>query len=256
MLWHLGILMGIYLKCKFCEGSCGEKNYVVGSLGGDIIFQVDPVGVMGDITWFISGNHFATTERGKNIKIRDDRYNGKVYGMEDGSLLMKNLASKDLGTYVASTLKGTSGKEKLCALIYDLRVYGMLSDDAIKIEHEVLMNETCNVTFRCVVMGSDVTIMWENSDGNYINVTSNIIHVQNPDPDVIYTCTARNPMTNTSKSITPWEYCKKGRQQKSVDYTVLNMIRINLAGCLLIITALILGHHIKTEVVASSGDNG
>ncbi|XP_073495534.1 CD48 antigen-like isoform X2 [Phyllobates terribilis] len=256
MLCLLGILMAIYLKCILCEGSCGEKNYVVGSLGSDIILQVDPVGVVGDITWLISGNHFATTEPGKNIEIRDNRYKWKVYSLENGSLLLKNLASEDQGTYIASTLKGTSGKEKLCALIYDLRIYGMLLDDNIEIEHKVSKNETCIVTFRCVVRGSDVTITWGSSDGSYVNVTSNVVHVQNPDPEVIYTCTAWNPMTSTSKSVTPWEYCKKGRQQKSGDYTIVNIIRINLAGCILIIIGLILGHHIKTEVVAPSGDNG
>ncbi|XP_077143748.1 SLAM family member 5-like [Ranitomeya variabilis] len=256
MLYLLGIFMGIYLKRILCEGSCGEKNYVVGSLGSDIILQVDPVGVVGDITWLISGNHFATTEPGKNIEIRDNRYKGKVYSMENGSLLVKNLVSEDQGTYIASTLKGSSGKEKLCALIYDLRVYGMLLDDNIEIEHEVSSNETCTVTFRCVVKRSDVTIVWESSDRSYVNVTGNVVDVRNPDPEVIYTCTAWNPTTNTSKSVTPWEYCKKGRQQKSGYYTIMNIIRINLAGCILIIIVMILGHHIKTEVVACSGDNG
>ncbi|XP_066428574.1 SLAM family member 5-like [Eleutherodactylus coqui] len=239
-----------------CEGSCEERNHVVAAEGGDVILQLNPVGALGDITWFVSGNHFATSESGRNIKIRDNRYKGKVYSMEDGSLLLKNVVRKDQGTYIASTLRRTSGKEELCALIYDLRVYEMLSDDNIEIEYEVSSNETCNMTVSCSVKGSDVTITWESYKHNDINVTSNIIHIQDPDPKVVYTCTARNPISNASKSVTPWGQCKKGRRQKQEDYTVLNLIRLKLAGCILIITCFIFGHHMKTEVVASSEENG
>ncbi|XP_075699564.1 SLAM family member 9-like isoform X2 [Rhinoderma darwinii] len=209
---------------------------------------------MGDITWFISGNHFATSESGKKIEIRDYRYKEKAYSMEDGSLLMKNLVREDQGNYIASTLTSTSGKENFCALMYDLKVYEMLSDDHIEIEYEVSNNETCNMTVSCTVNRSDVNITWESLTGNGTNVTSNVVHVQDPDPEVIYTCTAWNPITSTSKSVTPWEYCKKGRQEKPGDYTVLNVMRVKLASCILIITGLILGHHIKTEVVEASGD--
>ncbi|XP_044128544.1 SLAM family member 5-like [Bufo gargarizans] len=255
MICFLWILIGIYLKCTLCDRSCGERNHVIGAEGGDVLLQVDPDGVMGDITWFLSGNHFATSEPGKIIKIRDSRYKEKVDSTEDGSVLMKNLAKKDEGTYIASTLKSTSGIEELCALIYDLRVYEMLSDDNIEIDYEVSSNETCNVTFICTVRTSDVTITWESSTNNDVNVTSNVVHVQDPDLKVIYTCTAWNPISSVSKSVTPWEYCKIGRQQISEDYKDMNIIRLKLAGFLLIITCFILGHHIKTEVVVSSTDN-
>ncbi|CAN2390105.1 hypothetical protein PRIEUP_LOCUS141 [Pristimantis euphronides] len=210
---------------------------------------------MGDITWFVSGNHFATSESGKNIKIRDNRYKEKVFSTEDGSLLMKNLVREDEGTYSASTMKSTSGREELCAQIYDLRVYEMLSDDNIEIEYDVSSNETCNVTFNCTVRGSDVTITWETTTGNDTSMTG-VVHVQDPDPQVIYTCIGWNPVTRASKSVTPWEYCKKGRHQKAEDYKVLNIIRLKLAVCILIITCFIFGHHMKTEMAASSGDNG
>ncbi|XP_056401425.1 T-lymphocyte surface antigen Ly-9-like isoform X2 [Hyla sarda] len=249
-----------------CERSCGGRSHVAGDEGSDVIFQVDPAGVMGDITWFVSGNHFATSESGKNIKIRDNRYKGKVFSMEDGSLLMKNLARKDQGTYIGSTLKNMSGEAELCAMIYDVRVYGMLSKDYIEIEYEVSNNGTCSVTFSCTVRGSDVNITWESSKDNDINGSGNVVHVLNPDPEVIYTCAAWISGTRTSKSVTPWEYCKKGtdilysssleRQQKPEDYTAQNTIRIMLAACMLTIAGFIFIHHMKTEVVASVGNNG
>lgn len=196
MIGLLWILVGLYLKCLYCEGSCGERNPVVGAEGGEVMLRVDPVGIMGDIAWFISGNHFATTESGKNIKIRDNRYKGKAYSMEDGSLLMRNITKEDQGTYRGSTRKSTSGKHELCALIYDLRVYeasGGWKEN--KREKERLQSER----------------------------TSPVSH---------------------------------GREQKAEDYTALNIIRLSLAGCILIIMGLIFGHHMKTEVVTSSADIG
>ncbi|XP_069806480.1 SLAM family member 9-like [Dendropsophus ebraccatus] len=262
LLW---ILMGCFLKRILCEGSCGERRHVVGAVGSDVVFQVDVAGVVGEITWLISGNHFATSQSGKSIKIRDNQYKGKVSSMEDGSLLMKNVVGKDQGTYIASTLKKTSGKAELCAMIYELRVYDTLSNDHIDINYKVFDNETCNVAVSCTVRGSDMTITWESSEGGDLNVTGNVVHIQDPDPHVIYTCAARNSITYTSKSVSPWEYCNsktmmyssiRGRQQKAEDYTALNIIRLKLAACILIIMGFIFGHHMRTEVVASSGDNG
>ncbi|KAM3920495.1 CD48 antigen-like [Leptodactylus fuscus] len=252
-LWW--ILLGIYLKCTLCDGSCGHKSHVVGAEGSDVILQVDPHGVVGDITWFTSGNHFATSESGKDLKIRDNRYQGKVYSMEDGSLLLRNLSEKDQGTYIASTLKSTSRKEELCALIYDLRVYEVIQEENIQIDYEVSRTETCNITLSCTGRGSDVTITWESSIGNDINVSSSVVQVQSPDPKAIYTCTVRNPVTSASKSVTPWEYCKEGKQWKLEDYTVLNIIRLKLSACVLIILFLIFCHHMITEVMESSEDN-
>ncbi|XP_071970145.1 CD48 antigen-like isoform X2 [Engystomops pustulosus] len=252
-----GILMGIYLKCILCEGSCRKRNHVVGSEGHDVLLQVDLGGITGDITWFISGNHFATTKSGKAINIRDHRYQGKVYSMEDGSLLMNNVSREDQGTYRASTLRIIPGKVELCAVTYDLQVYESLSDDDIEIEYEVFSHEKCNVTFRCSARGSDVAITWERSTGIYRNVTNSVIYVQNPDPDVIYTCTAWNRATSASKSVTAWEHCRRERQQKPEDSRVfqrpedsrrLNIIRLKLSACVFIIMCFIFAHHMKTEM--------
>ncbi|XP_075049570.1 SLAM family member 5-like isoform X2 [Mixophyes fleayi] len=200
-------LVGIYLlKCILCEGLCGERRHVIGTLGGDVILRVDGTGIMGDITWFISGNHFATTDPGGHINIRDNQYNGKLYGLAGGSLNITELDMVDQGIYTASTLRNTSTKEELCAQVYDLRIYRMLSEDDIHIEHNVTSMEPCSMTFTCTVNRSDVNVTWSSSVGSDINVTDYVLYVSAPDPKMIYTCTAQNHISTSSNSVTPWEY--------------------------------------------------
>ncbi|XP_072284547.1 SLAM family member 5-like isoform X2 [Pyxicephalus adspersus] len=237
-IW-IGFLLLYLQKSILCDTLCGERRTVNGTVGKDVILGVEHDGIMGDITWLSAGNHFATTGRGGFIKVRDKRYRGKVYAMADGSLNITKLVRADQGTYTASTLRNSTTKTQLCAQYYELRVYSELLLEDVYIEHVFVDNETCSMAITCKVNESDVTVTWSHSTLGDVALTANTLYVYDPDPEVTVTCSAQNPINAIYKSVTPWDYCKQGKNdfsterilspqsitgRKGVDYTILNFI--------------------------------
>ncbi|XP_075048723.1 SLAM family member 5-like [Mixophyes fleayi] len=187
-----------------CRDVGVERRLTYGAVGERAILQLN-MDAIKDVSWTYGGNHIATTEAGKDIQVRGDRYKGKLGTTPDGSLIINDLKQKDRGIYTASVRRNTPGGET-CTIRYDLQVCKNISEDDIHIEHNVTSKEPCNMTFTCRVDRSHVNITWSSSAGSDINVIGHVLYVSAPDPSVVYTCTAQNCVSTSSKSVTPWDY--------------------------------------------------
>ncbi|CAH2327128.1 SLAM family member 5-like [Pelobates cultripes] len=189
-----------------CAVQCGDKRTVNGAVGGDVILPVSQTGIK-DISWVIvnGGTHFATTKPDGDIDIRDNRYKGRLYRTADGSLNFTKLTREDQREYTANIRTDPGNKQ--CEQQYDLRVFKKILPEDFEILPTVTTNVTCIVTLLCKVNGSEVIITWSRPDGSNINVINGSLLVS--DTNTSYTCTAQNPVSNSSKTVIPQTYCNK-----------------------------------------------
>ncbi|MEE6491483.1 hypothetical protein FKM82_016235 [Ascaphus truei] len=210
-LWSL--ILFFHQKSILCDVTCGDIRNVVGREGGEVTLQVNQTAIT-DITWIGCKivKHIATTRPDGSVDIRDRQYKGRLYSRSDASLHITHLTSEDQGTYMGQIF--SEEEENTCTQLYDLRVYKKLSTEDINIHHQVTGSETCNVTLTCTVSGSNVTRTWYDFNSREINVTNHTLHVYNSDTNRSYTCTARNPVSDTSRTVIPWKYCEEEGRQK------------------------------------------
>ncbi|XP_075463852.1 SLAM family member 9-like [Ascaphus truei] len=219
ILYFWSLIFFFHQKSILCDVTCGDIRHVVGREGGDVTLQVDQTAIK-DISWVQSKSlkHIATTKPDVSVDIRDRLYKERLYSWPNASLHITHLTSEDQGTYTADIR--SEKEENECTQLYDLRVYKKLSSEDINIHHQVTGSVTCNVTLTCTVSGPDVTRTWYDSNSREINVTNHTLHVYNPDTHRNYTCTARNPVSYTSRTVIPWKYCEEeGRQRKGTEKT-------------------------------------
>ncbi|XP_075463851.1 SLAM family member 9-like isoform X2 [Ascaphus truei] len=252
ILYFWSLIFFFHQKSILCDVTCGDIRNVVGREGGEVTLQVNQTAIT-DITWIGCKivKHIATTRPDGSVDIRDRQYKGRLYSWPDASLHITHLTSEDQGTYMGQIF--SEEEENTCTQLYDLRVYKKLSTEDINIHHQVTGSETCNVTLICTVSGSDVTRTWYDFNSHEINVTNHTLHVYNPDTNRSYTCTARNPVSDTSRTVIPWEYCEEeGRrrtlgEQVNNSYKLQNIVRLTLSAVIIIAASCLLFHHVKGE---------
>ncbi|KAM4013059.1 SLAM family member 5-like [Anomaloglossus baeobatrachus] len=213
--------------------------------GGEVVLRVDKPDIM-EVSWVTRAENYniARTYPNGKIHIRGDKYKGKLFGDSDGSLRIINLTRADQGLYKANLRL----REKQQCVEFVLKVYDKITADELRIIHLTSIHDNCTVNLTCTINRSDLMVTWSRSDMDII-VNSSFVAVQNPNAKIIYTCTAGNPGTNASKSITPWTYCSKERTHRKIreDYTLANIGRLVLSGCILILASCMLTCHLKTE---------
>ncbi|XP_075700656.1 SLAM family member 5-like, partial [Rhinoderma darwinii] len=206
------------------ENFCGKLLVVNGAHDDNVTLRVYNKNLT-DVTWLYNFNRIASTGPQTRIRVTGT-YKEKLASGEDGSLIIMNLRQEDEGTYDASIKLRT---EEMCTVHYQLHMYPKLSADDIKMEYTVSSHEPCHVILTCTTSGSNVTITWTGGD---INVTRNIVNVT--DPETRYTCTAQNPVSHSSKSITPRKYCEEGSHSSivyaSMVVIIAAIIIISVAG--------------------------
>ncbi|KAM4665064.1 uncharacterized protein O3C94_012980 [Discoglossus pictus] len=233
------ILIVIYFQRDIlCKTDCGDPDHINGAEGGDIILQVDRTEIR-DISWVLDNKHFATTELGGKIRPRGIKlFEGRIYGTSDGSLNITKLSSRDQGIYTTNILITSGGapcKE------YHLRVYRKLSEEDFWISSNNT-NSNYSVTLTCHVNESDVTISWNNISISDKLVTNHTLHVSNENLNLSYTCTAKNPVSNVSRSITPWTLFGKAgddKRMKNQRNHILHYITIDLSLLFLLLLLLL-----------------
>ncbi|XP_073423282.1 cell adhesion molecule CEACAM3-like [Dendrobates tinctorius] len=178
-----------------------KTTNVTGENGNNVTLKVPEMNIQ-DITWLFGNNRIASTGPQKPINATRT-YSGKLVSDPDGSLIILNLQQEDNGMYSAS-IKLRNGEMRTAQ--YQLQVYPKLSEEDIKIEHNVFTHELCHMTLNCTANSFDVIIFWNNSN---LNGTHNVMDVRDPGPETRYTCIVQNPISHSSKSVIPWEFCKK-----------------------------------------------
>ncbi|XP_077320265.1 SLAM family member 6-like [Lithobates pipiens] len=255
------------------ERSCGEGT-IAGAVGGNVTLQVGHAGVtpirrvgsppMTLIFWKFGKDHLITTMQGlpnAMHPIVTKEFSGRLNSTSDGSLTISELKREDQGTYNA-TIFTTRFNSSLETCIYHLTVFGNLTAENVTINPDVTDNKTCEVSLTCLVDsvdGSKVTINWRSLNISNVNQTENVVFVPPSNVNFTYICTAKNPVSNVSKSVVPWLYCNNGTDRENTpkeDYTMVNLIRLVISGCVLLITCCIFIHHMKTEVISQPPETG
>ncbi|KAM5162449.1 SLAM family member 5 [Callospermophilus lateralis] len=137
-----------------------------------------------------------TTHRNyyERIEVTDQNYN----------LIINDLRMEDAGVYRADI--NTKNSPYTTTKHYHLQVYRRLEKPKITQSFMTSVNGTCNVTLTCSVEKEEknVTYSWSplGEEGNVLQI------FQTPqDPELTYTCTAWNPVSNSSGSISAQQLC-------------------------------------------------
>lgn len=130
----------------------------------------------------------------KRVKVTDQNYN----------LIISDLSMEDAGVYQADI--NTENSPYTTTKRYHLQVYRRLNKPKITQSFMTSVNSTCNVTLICSVEKEEknVTYSWSplGEEGNVLQI------FQTPqDKELTYTCTAWNPVSNSSDSISTQQLC-------------------------------------------------
>ncbi|XP_065276503.1 SLAM family member 9-like [Emys orbicularis] len=229
---------------------------VNGILGESIIFPLLNPGAFKSITWdgpspanaeaYASHGPLAVITPGApgalpHISMEDERYRGTARLHNQSYLLeIRDLTLGDVGMYSCETASADSNI--LCS--YDLHIHKRLSEPEIRIHSVMAGNGTCNVTFTCSAGVGNETIkyIWTRPAGAPVFSIEESLLVQHRlgDEDSPVTCTAMNPVSNSSASASPKAACEGPTppQATSLSYChakgilVLGVLGTLLAGIL------------------------
>nr|XP_025043687.1 SLAM family member 5-like [Pelodiscus sinensis] len=209
----------------FCNaaGAFGEESgptRLNGAEGESVTFApVVPRGSRVDSVVWNGNSTIAIVTPGEPAPLRviHTRYRDRLR-VPDGSysLQVTDLRPEDTGTYTAQI--ATQGSPDPIFRRFALRVYKKLAESDITATPVLgslsIMNEICNITLNCTVQGAgeDVNCTWNHTDST-VNSTSIHISHRLGDEGASVTCTARNPVSSSSKSISLKEVCAASSAQ-------------------------------------------
>uniref|UniRef100_A0A8C9E122 CD84 molecule n=1 Tax=Phocoena sinus TaxID=42100 RepID=A0A8C9E122_PHOSS len=209
-LHHLWILLLCLQTCLEAAGSDTDIFMVNGILGESVTFplNIQQSQEVNSISWnsktsvaFVTpGNSGAAP----TISITHQNYHKRInVSGQNYNLELRNLRLEDSGIYKADINVKTDHTTTRC---YNLQVYRRLGKPKITQSLMTSVNSTCNVTLTCSVEKEEknVTYSWSplGEEGNVLRV------FQTPDnQELTYTCTAWNPVSNNSDSISAQQLC-------------------------------------------------
>uniref|UniRef100_A0A8D0GTZ1 Ig-like domain-containing protein n=2 Tax=Sphenodon punctatus TaxID=8508 RepID=A0A8D0GTZ1_SPHPU len=213
--WSLQL---VFLFCQL-TGSSGQERPMElnGVLGESVIFPLGiPEGTIktvNNIVWSAKTT-LATwkPEAPDKLEVLNRRYRNRLHVQGSYSLNISDLNKEDSGTYRAEiNREGSDPTIKT----FTLRVYKRLSELDIEISNEQglaeKVNGTCNTTLKCSVKawGENVTYSWTrvNSSDVYNGESFPILHERGEEYSS-YTCTAKNPVSQSSKTVSSQAFCE------------------------------------------------
>ncbi|XP_008056922.1 T-lymphocyte surface antigen Ly-9 [Carlito syrichta] len=211
-LWTflLFLLMGLRVS-----GKDSSPKVVFGILGGSVTLPLN-ISVDAEIehvTWNGPQNALALAYPNREVTIMVKSYQGRLNITSSSySLNISNLTMKDAGSYKAQINQKDSKdttEEK-----FTLHIYAQLPEPQVTMESvNMSENSSCDITLKCSVKGEgkDVLYSWTPRDthASESNGGSILTISQTPcDPDPPYTCTARNPVSQSSSHpVHAWQFC-------------------------------------------------
>ncbi|XP_037362558.1 SLAM family member 5-like isoform X2 [Talpa occidentalis] len=208
LLWILLLCLQTWPETA---GSNTDVCTVNGILGESVTFplNIPESQQVGSIVWqfktsiaFVQPGDSGTVPK---VIVTHNSYNDRInVSGQNYNLEMRNLGMEDAGIYSADiTLKTSSTTE---TKRYNLQIYRRLGKPKITPSLMTSVNSTCNVTLTCFVEEEDknVTYSWSSlgREGNIIRIFQS-----HEDPEHTYTCTAWNPVSNSSESISAQQLC-------------------------------------------------
>ncbi|XP_038239397.1 SLAM family member 9-like [Dermochelys coriacea] len=230
-----------------------------GILGESVVLPLDSGEVFKRITWSAPSPR-QDTPSGRRVPlavvtpggpgalprltVEDERYRGRVrlHG-RSYSLEISNLTMADEGEY--GVVENTVA-HNMYHCDYPLLIYKRLSELEIRVHTVMIGNSTCNVTFTCSAgkRARQLNYTWTHPAGGAILSTKESLLLQHRlgDEDSPVTCTATNPVSNSSASASPKAACEGPvpPQTPALSYCrakgilVLGTLGILLAGILMV----------------------
>ncbi|XP_027384260.1 SLAM family member 5 isoform X1 [Bos indicus x Bos taurus] len=208
---HLWILLFCLQTCLEAAGSDTDIFIVNGILGESATFplNIQPSQKVTIISWhsktsvaFVKPGNFGEEPI---VTITHQNYHERIsVSGQNYNLELRNLRIEDSGIYKADINVETS--KVTTTRSYNLQVYRRLEKPKITQSFVTSVNSTCNVTLMCSVDKEEknVTYSWSprGEEGNVLQI------FQTPDnQEETYTCTAWNPVSNNSDSISAQQLC-------------------------------------------------
>ncbi|XP_072214591.1 T-lymphocyte surface antigen Ly-9-like [Excalfactoria chinensis] len=185
---------------------------VSGVLGDSVQFplQLNPGLNVTRVIWSFKANASKKIEVAE-YNLKHCKYNRQRLKLSNDTLQISALELSDSGVYEAHITDQSTQVEEDS---FNLTVYEPIPVPLI--QHEILSYsaQDCSITLRCFVpAGSSAQITWK--DDNTSNAlwrhsdNSHVLHLTVPTsmPNVTYTCVARNPAQEQSKSVNVAELC-------------------------------------------------
>ncbi|XP_065781438.1 SLAM family member 5 isoform X2 [Muntiacus reevesi] len=207
---HLWILLFCLQTCLEASGS--DTDIIVnGILGESATFplNIQPSQKVASISWhsktsvaFVIPGNFGAEPL---VTITHQNYRERIsVSAQNYNLELRNLRIEDSGIYKADINVETS--KTTTTRSYNLQVYRRLGKPKITQNFMTSVNSTCNVTLTCSVDKEEknVTYSWSprGDEGNVLQI------FRTPDnQEETYTCTAWNPVSNNSDSISAQQLC-------------------------------------------------
>nr|XP_027806622.2 T-lymphocyte surface antigen Ly-9 isoform X1 [Marmota flaviventris] len=201
---------------------------VSGILGGSVIF---PLNISVDteienVVWNGLDEALVLAYPGKHpiflVKSSESRIN--ISGSY--SLYMRHLTQKDEGSYKAQinrkNSKVTTKKE------FILHVYEHVQEPQVTLKSITMSeNASCNITLMCFVNGTEngVQYSWTSSTSESYSGSILTVSPKPCDPDLSYTCTARNPVSqSSSRPLHAWQFCAGTSKGNTMGETVVGTL--------------------------------
>ncbi|NP_001399828.1 SLAM family member 5 isoform 4 precursor [Rattus norvegicus] len=142
---------------------------------------------------------------GHELTVTQDIYKGRLeVTNQTYNLIIRNLRMKDAGTYKADI--NEKNREKTITKIYCLQIYSRLAKPKITKSSITSLNNTCNITLTCSVEEEEKNVVYSWSPSGEESNVLQIFHSP-MDQKLTYTCTASNPVSNNSDSVTVQQPC-------------------------------------------------
>nr|XP_010953957.1 T-lymphocyte surface antigen Ly-9 isoform X3 [Camelus bactrianus] len=206
----LVLLMGLG-----ASGKDSAPAVVKGILGGSVTFSLD---ISTDteiehITWSGPQGSFALAFPKGVIVFTDRSYQGRVnIFTQNNSLSINKLTVKDAGSYQAQINQVSSNVTRNEE--FTLHIYEQLQEPQVTVKSmTVSENASCNITLICSMerAGEDVLYSWTSRDPHASESwggSTLTISWLPCDPDLSITCTAKNPVSqSSSRPIHTWQFC-------------------------------------------------
>ncbi|XP_015397641.2 T-lymphocyte surface antigen Ly-9 isoform X8 [Panthera tigris] len=211
LLWTHLLFLLVGLEAS---GKDSPPTVVPGILGGSVTFSLN-ISVDTEIehvTWNGPQKALALAVTETQVIIMDKSYQNRLNISWNYSLSISNLTLEDAGSYKAQINRKNS--EVTADEEFILRVYEQVQVPRVVVE-SVNMSDSasCNITLICSVerAGASVLYSWtpKNTHASESHGASTITIYWMPcDPDLPYTCTARNPVSqSTSGPIHARQFC-------------------------------------------------
>ncbi|XP_021781456.1 SLAM family member 5 isoform X5 [Papio anubis] len=208
---HLWILLLCLQTWPEAAGKDSEIITVNGILGESVTFPVniqEPQQVT-NIAWNSKTSVAYVTpgdsEMAPIVAVTHRNYYERIHALGPKyDLVISDLRMEDAGDYKADI--NTQAEPYTTTKRYNLQVYRRLGKPTITQSLMASVNSTCNVTLTCSVEKEEknVTYNWSplGEEGNVLQI------FQTPeDQELTYTCTAQNPVSNNSDSISARQLC-------------------------------------------------